>query len=596
MQTNLTSQSSKRRRVIFLLIPFSALLLLTLFISSPFKFQNNTPTLPLSSQNNPLQLHIHSHRRLQTTTAVLHCEGALYHDLCVSTLTRVVPDLTSSSLSEIISATVNETISDVRSTDFNVTNIRRKLPHLTIIEIRALEDCHTLFLETVSELRTVVSDLSTSPAKKYDDLRTMLSAAMTNQATCLDGFEGSKNQVKISRHFRKALKGISRQVSISLALLKKMNGTTSSGFETRSSGFETSSFPDWVKPGDRRLLQAETNVTNGTSVTSGMNETTTYNLVVAKDGSGNFTTIGEALNAAPNSSATRFVIYIKAGAYYEYVDVTNKKKNLMFVGDGIGKTLIKGNRNVIDGWTTFRSATLIAVGANFIMKGITVENYAGPSKHQAVALRSGSDFSIFYQCSFIGYQDTLYVHSLRQFYRECDIYGTVDFVFGNAAVVFQKSNFYARQPEPNQKNMFTAQGRDDPNQNTGISILECKIAAGSELIPNQSMFKSYLGRPWKLYSKTVIMRSYIGDLIDPAGWLEWSGDFALSTLYYGEYMNRGPGSNTSARVTWPGYRVITNETEASQFTVTNFIQGGEWLNGTGVPYYLDLQQNLTVSS
>ncbi|KAL9996266.1 putative pectinesterase [Helianthus debilis subsp. tardiflorus] len=144
--------------------------------------------------------------------------------------------------------------------------------------------------------------------------------------------------------------------------------------------------------------------------------------------------------------------------------------------------------------------------------------------------------------------------------------------------------------------MFIALGRDDPDQNTGISILDCKIAAGSELIPNQSMFKSYLGRPWKKYSKTVITRSYIGDLIDPAGCLELSGDFALSTLYYGEYMNRGPGSKTSARVTWPGYRVITNDTEDSQFTVANFIQGGEWLNGTGVPYYLDLQQNLTVSS
>ncbi|KAI7753886.1 hypothetical protein M8C21_023560, partial [Ambrosia artemisiifolia] len=526
--------------------------------------------------------------RLQTQTAVLQCDGALYHDLCVSTLTRIVPDLTSTTLPNIISATVNETISDVRSTDFNITNIRRKLPHLTILEVRALEDCHTLFLETVLELRTVVSDLSTSPEKKYDDLRTMLSAAMTNQATCLDGFEGSKNQVKISRHFRKALKGISRQVSNSLALLKKMNGTTPSGSFLNHA--ETTSFPKWVTPGDRRLLQANTNVTNVT------NETTTYDLVVAQDGSGNYTTIGEALNAAPNSSATRFVIYIKAGAYYEYVEVINKKKNLMFIGDGIGKTLIKGNRNVIDGWTTFRSATVIVVGANFIMKAITIENYAGPSKHQAVALRSGSDFSVFYQCSFIGYQDTLYVHSLRQFYRECDIYGTVDFVFGNAAVVFQKSNFYARQPEANQKNMFTAQGRDDPNQNTGISILECKIAAGSELIPNQTMFKSYLGRPWKMYSRTMIMRSYIGDLIEPAGWLEWSGDFALSTLDYGEYMNRGPGSNTSARVTWPGYRVSMNETDASQFTVANFIQGGEWLNGTDVPYYLDLQQNLTVSS
>ncbi|GKD74582.1 pectinesterase-like protein, partial [Tanacetum coccineum] len=387
--------------------------------------------------------------------------------------------------------------------------------------------------------------------------------------------------VKISRHFRKALKGITRQVSNSLALLKKINGTSSETFTNR---VDTSSqFPKWVKRGDRKLLQTTTT-----------NETT-YNLIVAQDGSGNYATINEAVNAAPNASTTRFVIYIKAGAYYEYVEVINKKRNLMFVGDGIGKTLIKGNRNVVDGWTTFRSATVIVVGANFIAKGITIENYAGPSKHQAVALRSGSDFSIFYQCSFVAYQDTLYAHSLRQFYRECDVYGTVDFVFGNAAVVFQKSNFYARQPDPNQKNIFTAQGRDDPNQNTGMSIIECKIAAGSELIPNQTMFKSYLGRPWKEFSKTVFIRSYIGDLIEPAGFLEWNGTFALSTLYYGEYLNRGPGSNTSARVTWPGYRLL-NETEASQFTVANFIQGGEWLNGTGVPFYLDLQQNLTLLS
>lgn len=84
------------------------------------------------------------------------------------------------------------------------------------------------------------------------------------------------------------------------------------------------------------------------------------------------------------------------------------------------------------------------------------------------------------------------------------------------------------------------------------------------------------------------MRSYIGDLIDPAGWLEWSGSFGLSTLYYGEYMNRGPGSNTTGRVSWPGYKVIVNDTEAGQFTVGNFIQGDQWLNATGVPYYVGL--------
>lgn len=228
------------------------------------------------------------------------------------------------------------------------------------------------------------------------------------------------------------------------------------------------------------------------------------------------------------------------------------------------------------------------VGNGFIAKGITFENYAGPSKHQAVALRSGSDLSAFYQCSFVGYQDTLYVHSLRQFYRECDIYGTVDFIFGNAAVVFQNCNLYARKPNENQKNIFTAQGREDPNQNTGISIINSKIAAAADLIPVQPSFKSYLGRPWKLYSRTVILRSYIGDLIEPVGWLEWDGDFALTSLYYGEYLNRGPGSNTSARVNWAGYRVIQNATEASQFTVGNFIQGGDWLNATSVPYFLGL--------
>ena len=84
------------------------------------------------------------------------------------------------------------------------------------------------------------------------------------------------------------------------------------------------------------------------------------------------------------------------------------------------------------------------------------------------------------------------------------------------------------------------------------------------------------------------MRSYIGELVQPAGWLEWNASFALSTLYYGEYMNHGPGSNTSARVTWPGYRVITSTVEASKFTVEAFIQGTEWLNSTKVPYFASL--------
>lgn len=80
----------------------------------------------------------------------------------------------------------------------------------------------------------------------------------------------------------------------------------------------------------------------------------------------------------------------------------------------------------------------------------------------------------------------------------------------------------------------------------------------------------------------------MSDVINPAGWLEWDGDLGLSTLYYREYKNTGPGSNTSQRVTWPGYQVITNTTEASQFTAANFVQGNLWLQETGFPFYLDL--------
>ncbi|KAF8014892.1 hypothetical protein BT93_H0631 [Corymbia citriodora subsp. variegata] len=531
--------------------------------------------------------HFHIRRHLQVARST--CEGTLYPDLCVSTLASF-PDLASKSVPEIISSTVNLTTAQVRSASSSCSGLERRLASkLGPLERRALGDCLELLAHTVDEFGKAISDLSSkngvnAPATHFHDLQTLLSGAMTNQYTCLDGFAYSKQKVRDA--IQSNLFNISRHVSNSLVMLKKLPGVkgrpsgsppaaAAAGEVFPEYGRMRKGFPAWLSPKDRRLLQASVSAIS-------------YNVSVAQDGTGNFTTVGAAVAAAPNASTTRFVIYIKAGAYFEYVEVDSKKTNIMFLGDGIGKTWIKGDRNVVDGWTTFRSATVAAVGSGFIAKGISFENYAGPSKHQAVAFRSGSDLSAFYSCSFVGYQDTLYVHSLRQFYRECDIYGTVDFIFGNAAVVFQNCNLYARKPNESQKNIFTAQGREDPNQNTGISILNCKVAAAADLIPVKSSFKTYLGRPWKEYSRTVFMLSNIEDVVDPAGWLEWNGTFALSTLYYGEYLNQGSGSNTSARVTWPGYRVITNATEATQFTAASFIQGTDWLNGTSVPYYLGL--------
>nr|BAK01319.1 predicted protein [Hordeum vulgare subsp. vulgare] len=311
-------------------------------------------------------------------------------------------------------------------------------------------------------------------------------------------------------------------------------------------------------------------------------------VTVDQGGSGNYTTVGEAVAAAPmnlNGSAGYYVIYVLAGVYEENVEVPKKMKYVMMIGDGIGQTVITGNRSVVDGWTTFHSATVAVHGQGFVAMNMTIRNTAGPAKHQAVALRSSADLSTFYSCSFEAYQDTLYTHSLRQFYRGCEVHGTVDYVFGNAAVVFQDCTFYSRLPMQGQSNTVTAQGRTNPEQNTGTSIQGCTLLPSPELAANAAFdTRTFLGRPWKNYSRTVVMESYIGGLVDATGWMPWSGDFALDTLYYAEYNNSGPGADTGRRVSWPGYHVLGDGADAGNFTVDNMVLGGNWLPQTGVPF------------
>ncbi|VFQ63562.1 unnamed protein product [Cuscuta campestris] len=137
-----------------------------------------------------------------------------------------------------------------------------------------------------------------------------------------------------------------------------------------------------------------------------------------------------------------------AGTYPEYVTI--KRSNVTLLGDGIGKTIITGDKNVHDAAgrvSTYYTATLIVEGDGFIGSGITVKNTAGPEKEQAVATRTSANQAAFYRCSFEGYQDTLYVNKGVQFYRECDIYGSVDFIFSQTVkAVFQNCRIYARNP------------------------------------------------------------------------------------------------------------------------------------------------------
>ena len=223
-------------------------------------------------------------------------------------------------------------------------------------------------------------------------------------------------------------------------------------------------------------------------------------------------------------------------------------------------------------------------GKGFIARDMTFENTAGPEKHQAVALRSDSDLSVFFRCGIRGYQDTLYTHTMRQFYRECRISGTIDFIFGDGSVVLQNCDILVRKGLPNQKNTITAQGRKDPSEPTGFSIQFCNISADSDLAPSVNSTYTYLGRPWKAYSRTIIMQSYISNATRPEGWLEWNGTLHLHTLYYGEYMNNGPGAGLSKRVKWPGYHALNQSSQVNNFTVAQFIEGNLWLPSTGVKY------------
>uniref|UniRef100_A0A1J3EC22 Pectinesterase n=2 Tax=Noccaea caerulescens TaxID=107243 RepID=A0A1J3EC22_NOCCA len=437
----------------------------------------------------------------------------------------------------------------------------------------SLQDCKDLHHITSSFLKRSLSKIQdgANDSRKLSDARTYLSAALTNKNTCLEGLESASGPLKpkLVTSFTTTYKHVSNSLS---ALPKQRKAT--GGNKTKNRRL-LGLFPDWVSQKDRRFLE---------NSGDGYDEYDPSEiLIVAADGTGNFTTINEAISFAPNMSNDRVLIYVREGEYNENVEIPSYKTNIVLIGDGTDVTFVTGNRSVGDGWTTFRSATLAVSGEGFLARDITIMNTAGPEKHQAVALRVNADFVAFYRCVVDGFQDTLYTHSFRQFYRECDIFGTIDYIFGNSAVVFQGCNIVSKMPMPGQFTVVTAQSRDSPDEDTGISMQNCSILATEDLFNSSNRVKSYLGRPWRGYSRTVVMESFIDEFIDGSGWTKWNGGEETKSLYYGEYNNNGPGSETGKRVSWSGYHIMGYE-DAFNFTATEFITGDGWLGSTSFPY------------
>nr|QIR83165.1 pectin methylesterase 7 [Cunninghamia lanceolata] len=505
------------------------------------------------------------------------CKTAAEPEPCVSSLAGL-PGLPHLNPTQLLKASIKAAISMVQKTSTMAAGLAgRASPGLEKI---ALQDCIDLLDETTDHLTEVLQhvlslDFITNNFEA-SSVNTFLSAGLTDQDTCIEGMAATNGYVK--SQLQTSIQKISHSISSALAMfmaiakIADFKSTSHSRRLLSARHGESGELPAWLSGADRRLL---------------LDSTTDLRVdaVVAQDGSRNYTTIADAVNGAPEKSKQRYVIYVTAGVYYEKVEISKRKTNLMLVGDGMDSTIITGNQSVVDGTTTYRSATFAVKGRGFIARDISFENTAGPYKHQAVALRVGSDLSVFYRCRIDGFQDTLYAHSLRQFYRECEIYGTVDFIFGNAAAVLQSCKIMARKPMEKQTITITAQGRKEPNENTGISIHDCNVTAAPDFVP----VPTYLGRPWKEYSRVVFLQCYLDDIIEPQGWAQWnSSDFALNTLYYGEYMNYGPGADLPKRINWSGYHTL-DTSQANKFTVAEFIRGNKWLPSTGITYFSGLK-------
>ncbi|XP_062190397.1 probable pectinesterase/pectinesterase inhibitor 21 [Phragmites australis] len=439
----------------------------------------------------------------------------------------------------------------------------------------ALQNCKELLEYAVDDLKSSFDKLGgfemTNFKKAVDDLKTWLSAALTYQDTCLDGFMNTTT-TEASAKMRSALNASQELTEDILAVVDQFSDTLG-GLSIGRRLLGEDGMPTWVSEGGRHLLEAAPEAPEFKP-----------NVTVAADGSGDFKTINEALAKVPPKSAERYVVYVKAGTYKEYVAVGRPLTNVAMIGDGAEKTIITGNKNFKMNLTTKDTATMEAIGNGFFMKGIKVENTAGAENHQAVALRVQSDQAVFYQCTFDGYQDTLYTHAQRQFFRDCTVTGTIDFIFGNSQVVLQNCLIQPRKPMANQVNIITAQGRREKRSVGGTVLHNCTVEPHPDFKADAGKIATYLARPWKEYSRTLYIQNEIGGFIDPKGWLEWAGTFGLETLFYAEVDNRGPGADMSKRAKWGGIKTVTYEEAQKEFTVETFIQGQQFIPKFGVPF------------
>jgi pectinesterase len=281
-----------------------------------------------------------------------------------------------------------------------------------------------------------------------------------------------------------------------------------------------------------------------------------YVFTVAKDGSGDYKYIQDAIDAMRVYPLRRITLLIKNGVYNEKIVLPSDNTDVTFIGESVDKTILNFNDYSGRGkLNTFTSYTAKISGNRFIAENITFINSAGPVG-QALALYVDADKAVFKNCKFLGNQDTIYAagENARQYFVDCYIEGTTDFIFGPATAVFQNCTIKEKA------NSFLTAANTPQGKKFGFVFLDCKVIADS------SVTKFFLGRPWRSYSRTAFIRCQLPKQVAPEGWNNWSNTENEKTSFYAEYKNIGEGVATNSRVSWSKQ---LNDKDAKEYTVEN---------------------------
>jgi pectinesterase len=305
-------------------------------------------------------------------------------------------------------------------------------------------------------------------------------------------------------------------------------------------------------------------------------------IVVAQDGSGTYLSVQKVLNQIPLNNKNRITIYIKNGIYKEKLQLDSSKNFVAIIGEDKFKTIltyddhtgtVKQNGEVIN---TVTSHSFIIKADNFTAENITIQNDAGFSAGQAVALESDGDKAQFYNCRFVGNQDVLFTRNVnsRQFFKDCYIEGTTDFIFGPSTVWFERCHIHSK------KNSHVTAASTPQHHEFGYVFNDCVLTGDT------SLHSVSLGRPWRPYACVTYIHCYLGPQIKAEGWSNWNQTDNYKTTRFSEYENYGPGADKSKRVSWSKQ---IDDDEVKKYTIENVLSG--W-----IPDDCEFQKNLFVKS